>query len=271
MQISGAGNNRTKLKRLSKRDQPKPFIHTARRSNRSLVNNSSMSIPDYMSGKICQVVLRSQRLFNRDYIFQEESLCASDGGFSPGFDGNRESMNSSSSDEVSGGPPSPFLNLNVAQVPLLRESMRGNDFSNTVYTTRDYGEKVTLSMPSSESLPDFNILSDCRMLGSSSNNPIPGSKNARVRRPPSIPQSYAGHGRPTPASRSPVQPIIEHDYGTFLRTMTKHYNQWDLVLLYMRQEILRPKSENTELCSIVRALTEELTRVRHDLTDSNAR
>ncbi|KAI3976192.1 hypothetical protein MKX01_019138 [Papaver californicum] len=234
-------------------------------------------------------------------------------------------MNSSSSDEVvgmetessedipSGGPPSPSLNLNPAQSPLGREAVRGNDFSNSVFvnnsspnednactahddvlppghreTTRNHGEKVTLSMPSPESLPELNILSDRGMLGSGSNNPIPGNENARVRRAPSIPQSDAGHGRPTPASRSPVQPIIEPDYGTLLKTMTKHYSQFLNSVAQLndahnqrvlassadagaRQEILRLKSENTELSSTVRVLTEELTRVRQDLTDSNAR
>ncbi|KAI3990330.1 hypothetical protein MKX01_037669 [Papaver californicum] len=227
----GASDDRTKLKRLRKRDHPKPFTHTARSTKRPFVNTafSSMSIPDAMSGKICQVVRRSQRLFNKDYIFQEESLCASDGGFSPGFDGNRESMNSSSSDEVvgmetessedisSGGPPSPSLNLNPTQAPLGREAMRGNDFSNTYLLTIARLTKITRLLPVATFYHQFLN---------------------------SVAQLNDAHNQRSLASSA--------DAGA-------------------RQEILRLKSENTELSSTVRALTEELTRVRQDLTDSNAR
>ncbi|KAI3986294.1 hypothetical protein MKX01_028575 [Papaver californicum] len=292
----GASTDRTKLKRLRKRDHRKPFTHTARRSKRTFVRHS-------------------QRLFNKDYILQEESLCVLDGGFSHGFDGNRENANSSSSDEdlvmetetsediLSGGPPRPFM----------EKSHERSDLSNTIFVnnsspnednastacddvlspghreaTCDYREKATQSIPSFMSLHEFNILSDRGMLGSFSNTLCPESENTRVCRPPSISQPDDGLGRPTPASRSPVQPIVEPEYDTLLKTMKKHYNQFlnsvaqlndahnqrslaNSVDASARQEILRLESDNIELSSTLRALTEELTRVRQDLTDSNTR
>ncbi|KAI3898109.1 hypothetical protein MKX03_021708, partial [Papaver bracteatum] len=92
-----------------------------------------------------EVARRCQRLFHKNYNFVEESVCASSGAFVHGLAGNRETTNSDSSnndpgfenesseDVSSGGPPSPFPNLNTARAHLGRQAMRGNDFSNTVF------------------------------------------------------------------------------------------------------------------------------------------
>ncbi|KAI3929376.1 hypothetical protein MKW92_021326 [Papaver armeniacum] len=99
------------------------------------LNRNDTQIPDAMSEKVCEVARRSQHLFSKNYNFIEESVCASSGGFVPGLAENSESMNSGSSNDdtlletenfddiSSGGPPSPFLELNAARVPLGREAM----------------------------------------------------------------------------------------------------------------------------------------------------
>ncbi|KAI3871023.1 hypothetical protein MKX03_010869 [Papaver bracteatum] len=80
----------------------------------------------------------------RAILFKEANSCCPVGAFSPAFDGNRESTDSDSGDEVLGmetessdnissGCPSPFTDLGDVQVPLGREAVRGNDFSSTVF------------------------------------------------------------------------------------------------------------------------------------------
>ncbi|XP_026421599.1 uncharacterized protein LOC113317682 [Papaver somniferum] len=158
-----------------------------------------------MSEKVCKVARRCQRLFHKNYNFIEESVCASSDGFVPGLAGNSESTNSDSSNDdlgfenessESGGPPSPFPNLNAARVPLGREAMRGNDFSNTVFiddsspnddnisaarndflppgckeTTRGNGEKFIQSTFPIGSSFNLHVLSDHGLLGSGSTSP----------------------------------------------------------------------------------------------------
>ncbi|KAI3947379.1 hypothetical protein MKX01_004213, partial [Papaver californicum] len=182
----------------------------------SLVNKNSCSMNVLrmflmlcLKRYIFLVIPNNQGLFNKDYILQEEGLCDSYGGIAFGFDANRESKNSGSIDEVlgvetessddifSGGPRSPFINLNVARVPLRRQVMRRNDFLNTLFvddslhnkdntfisrhweTSRDNKEKVTQLISSSEPFPNFNIFSYYGKLGSGSTNPYPNSGNAK--------------------------------------------------------------------------------------------
>ncbi|KAI3883117.1 hypothetical protein MKX03_012517, partial [Papaver bracteatum] len=65
----------------------------------------------------------------------------------PGFE------NDSFEDISSGGPPSPFLNLNATRVPLGRESMRGNDFSNIVFVDNSSSSDDNLSISNSDLMP----------------------------------------------------------------------------------------------------------------------
>ncbi|XP_026419640.1 uncharacterized protein LOC113315595 [Papaver somniferum] len=188
--------------------------------------------------------------------------CCPVGGIAPAFDGNRESTNSGSSDEVLGtntessndissGCPSPFTDLGDAEVPSGREAVRGNDFSNTLFaddtssskdnattshdaalspdcreTTRDNEESVIQPSLPSEPLSNFAVFSDVGMMGSGSTNPCPENENVRVCRPTSIPQSDPGISRPSVASPSPVQSITEPDHNILLQTMTEHFNQF---------------------------------------------
>ncbi|KAI3904912.1 hypothetical protein MKW98_007615, partial [Papaver atlanticum] len=210
-------------------------------------NRNVTQISDAMSEKVCEVARRSQRLFHKDYNFVEESVCSSSGGFIPGLAGNRESTNSGSSnddpgfetesseDVSSGGPPSPFLNLNAARVPLGREAMRGNEFSNTVFIddsspsddnisaarndflppgrkepTCDNGEKVIQSTFPIGSSFNLHVLSNHGLLGSGSISPGLASENARVRRPPSIPIPDVDDGM---TRQSPSIPVPDVDCG----------------------------------------------------------
>ncbi|KAI3950060.1 hypothetical protein MKW98_008505 [Papaver atlanticum] len=256
-------NGRKRFKRLRKGDQPPPFAFNGRRPKIPLVNKAlhTVVVPDAMSGKVCQAVRRSRRLFNKDYTFREASLCGSKGGFAHVFDGNRESTNSGSSDEVLGmntessddnssGWPSPFIDLGDAEVPSGREAVRGNDISNTLFAdddssskdnattahddvlspgrrepTHDNGEKVIQPSLPPEPLSAFEVFSDVGMMGSGSTNPCPENENVRVYRPTLIPQSDPGIRRPAVAPPSPVQPINEPDYSILLKTMAEHYNQ----------------------------------------------
>ncbi|KAI3882449.1 hypothetical protein MKW92_040432, partial [Papaver armeniacum] len=118
-----------------------------------------------MSEKVCVVALRNQRLFHKNYNFVEESVCASSGAFVPGLAENRESTysgssnndpgfeNESSEDVSSGGPPSPFPNLNAARAPLGREAMRGNDFSNTIFIDDSSPSDDNISVARNDFLP----------------------------------------------------------------------------------------------------------------------
>ncbi|KAI3894615.1 hypothetical protein MKW92_035431 [Papaver armeniacum] len=248
-------------------------------------------------------------LINKGYSFKEASSYGPDGGFAPAFDGNRESTNSGSSDEVlrmetessddiSSGCPSPFTDLGDAEVPSGREAVRGNDFSNTLFAedtssskdnattaheavlspdcrepTRDNGEKII--QPSLPSEP----------FGST--NPCPENENVRVCRPTSILQSDPGISRPSLASPSPVQSINEPDHNILLKTMTEYYDQFLKSATQLngalkqraleggadaglRLEIIRLESKNTELSAAIRVLTGELAGVRQKLADSNS-
>ncbi|KAI3875855.1 hypothetical protein MKX03_023778 [Papaver bracteatum] len=125
-----------------------------------------------MSEKICEVSRRSQRLFNNDYNFIEESVCASSGGFVPGPAESRESMDSGSSnddlglendrfEDISlGGLPSPFRNLNATHVPLGREAMRGNDFSNTVFIDNRSSSDDNIFVSNSNLFPPVSEIRD---------------------------------------------------------------------------------------------------------------
>ncbi|KAI3863059.1 hypothetical protein MKW98_015517 [Papaver atlanticum] len=212
-------------------------------------NRNVTQIPDAMSEKVCEVARRSQRLFHKDYNFVEESVCASSGGLIPGLAGNRESTNSE--DFSSGGPPSPFLNLNAACVPLGREAMRGNDFSNTVFIddsspsddnilaarndflppgrkepTCDNGEKVIQSTFPIGSSFNLHVLSDHGLLGSGSISPGLASENARVRRPPSIPVPDVDCGKCPSSSGTPALPVKEPDYESLQNAVTEYYTQF---------------------------------------------
>ncbi|XP_026433546.1 uncharacterized protein LOC113330976 [Papaver somniferum] len=249
----GASNGKTSFKRLRKGDQLLSFTFKGRYPKNQLVNKAPqfVIVPDAMSGKICEAARRSKRLINKGYSCKVASSYGPGVGFAPAFDGNRESMNSGSSDEVlrmeiessddiSSGCPSPFTNLVDAQVPLGREAVRGNDFSNTVFaddnltskenastardsiqspghrkSTCDNGEKVIQPPLPTDTLPDFDIFSDRGMMGSGSTNPCHATENVRVRRPASILQPDIS--RPSPASPSPIHPINEPDCDTLLK------------------------------------------------------
>ncbi|MCL7021424.1 hypothetical protein MKW94_022760 [Papaver nudicaule] len=100
-----------------------------------------------MSEFVCNPVRRSKRLINKDYNYREQSLCASSIGFTPDFDGNRESLDSdsdngssrlvaeSSEDLSSSRPPSSFADLNVPQKSLVGEVVGGNDQPSIVFIT----------------------------------------------------------------------------------------------------------------------------------------
>ncbi|KAI3835107.1 hypothetical protein MKX03_016793 [Papaver bracteatum] len=197
--------------------------HRINRDAESLIRNVT-HIPDAMSEKVCVVARRCQRLFHKNYNFVEESVCASSGAFVTGLAENRESTNSgfsnndpgfeneSSEGISSGGPPSPFPNLNAAHAPLGREAMRGNDLSNTVFIDDSSPSDDNISVARNDFLPpgrkeptcnnggkviqstfpigsSFNshVLSDHGLLGSGSTDPILANESARVCRPPSIP------------------------------------------------------------------------------------
>ncbi|KAI3835422.1 hypothetical protein MKX03_034512 [Papaver bracteatum] len=234
----GASNGKIILKRLRKGDQPLPLTFNT---------SKFVSVPDAMSGKICQAARRSNRLAEKGYVFKEASSCCPVGVFAPAFDGNRErtnpgsgdevhEMKTESSDDISSGCPSPFTDLGDAQVPLGSEAVRENDISNTLFvddnlTSKDnmspardsisspghrgptcnFGEKVIPSPLPTEFFPDFNIFSDRGMMGSGSTNLCPDNENVKICRPASIPQSVTGISRSAPASPSPVQPVNEPD------------------------------------------------------------
>ncbi|KAI3837620.1 hypothetical protein MKX03_029745 [Papaver bracteatum] len=255
----GVSNGKTRFKRLRKGDQLFLFIFNGRRPKNPLANKASqfVMIPDAMSGKICQPTRSSKRLVNKGYSFKEASSCCPVGGISPAFDGNRESTNSGSRDEVLGtntessndiysGCPSPFTDLGDAEVPSGREAVRGNDLSNTLFadytssskvnatfshdavreTTRDNEGNVIQPPLPSEPLSNFAVFSDIGMMGSGSTNPCSENENVRVCRPTSIPQSDPGISRPSVASPSPMQSITEPDHNILLQTMTEHFNQF---------------------------------------------
>ncbi|KAI3862200.1 hypothetical protein MKX03_037370 [Papaver bracteatum] len=198
------------------------------------LNGNATHIPDAMSEKVCIVARRCPP-------------CASSGAFVPGLAENRESTNSGSSnndpgfenesseDVSSGGPPSPFPNLNAAGAPLGRETMRGNDFSNTVFIedsspsddnisvacndflppgrkepTRNNGEKVIQSTFPIGSSFNLHVLSDHGLLGSGSTYPILANESARVCRPPSIPVPDVDDGM---ARQPPSIPVPDVDDG----------------------------------------------------------
>ncbi|KAI3919487.1 hypothetical protein MKW98_030198 [Papaver atlanticum] len=234
------------------------------------LNRNVIQIPDAMSEKVCEIARRSQRLCNKNYNFIEESVCASSGGFFP----------------------SPFLNLNVTGVPIGREAMRGNDFSNTVFID-DSSPMNVLS----------HVLSDHGLLGSGSTSPRLANESARVRRPPSIPVPDVDDGMvcqppsisvpnvdggmmrqppsiPAPdvdggncpsSSRTPALPVKEPDYESLQNAVTEYYTQrlitnvlWPVVLMLM-------ESKNTELSAAIRVLTEELAGARQELANSKSR
>ncbi|KAI3965914.1 hypothetical protein MKX01_010871, partial [Papaver californicum] len=101
----------------------------------------------------------------------------------------------SSDDNFSSCPPSLFINLNVARVPLRRQVVSGNNFVNTLFLDNSSPNKYNSS------------ISRGRMLT------------------PSISQIDTGIGRPIRTLRYPVQPINEPDYDMFLNTMTEHHNK----------------------------------------------
>ncbi|KAI3872631.1 hypothetical protein MKW92_038174, partial [Papaver armeniacum] len=233
------------LRRLRKTHQDyRP--HRVNRDAEPLKRNVT-HIPDAMSEKVCVVARHCQRLFHKNYNFVEESVCASSGAFVPGLAENRENINSGSSDEdlgvepeifediSSGGPPSPFLNLNAARIPLGRESIEEMTFPIPfIYDSSPSNDNISASVMifyhqviqppfPTEYLLDCNLFSACGLMGSGSTNPCPENEN--VTRPASIPQSDTGISRPVPASLSLFQPINESDCGTLLKTMTAHYDQ----------------------------------------------
>ncbi|MCL7029731.1 hypothetical protein MKW94_027087, partial [Papaver nudicaule] len=180
-----------------------------------------------MSEKVCRLFRRSQRLRSKNYVFREESLCASNDRRVPNSRGNRESSNSSddipgtdaeSSEGISsGGPPSPCANVNVPQGLFNCEVVRGNDFSRSVFINDSSGDEDNASIgpaapdnnsPTSHGNPtnvkgkdarqpsgssgnssdsEFLEAHDYGLLGSGSGSPF-DSENARVRRPLSIPE-----------------------------------------------------------------------------------
>ncbi|KAI3858179.1 hypothetical protein MKX03_033566 [Papaver bracteatum] len=233
-------NSVRRLRRLRKTHQD----YRPHRRNRDAepLNGNATHIPDAMSEKVCIVSRSCQRLFHKNYNFAEESVCASSSAFVPGLAENRESTNSGSSnndpgfenksseDVSSGGPPSPFPNLNVARAPLGREATRVNDFSNTVFIedsspsddnisvacndflplgrkepTRNNDEKVIQSTFPIGSSFNLHVLSDHGLLGSGSIDPILANESARVCRPPSIPvpDVYDGMVRQPPSISVP--------------------------------------------------------------------
>ncbi|KAI3872629.1 hypothetical protein MKW92_038172 [Papaver armeniacum] len=254
----GASNGKTSFKRLRKGDQPLPFAYNSRHPKNPLVNKALkfVTVPDAVCGKICQVARHNKPLVNKGYTFKEASSCCPVGEFAPAFDGNRESTNSGSGNEVLGMEK--FLTTFLLVVQVLsptwvmlkfhweEKPLRGNDFSSTVFVddnltskdnasparesilspepTCDNGEKVIQPPFPTESLLDCNLFSACGLMGSGSTNPCPENEN--VTRPASIPQSDTGISRPVPVSLSLFQPINESDCGTLLKTMTTHYDQF---------------------------------------------
>ncbi|KAI3864435.1 hypothetical protein MKX03_019283 [Papaver bracteatum] len=85
--------------------------------------------------------------------------------FISGLAENREILNSGSSNDDLGlendsiedisscGPPRPFPNLNETHVPLGREAMRGNDFSNTFFIDNTSPSVDNISVSNSDLFP----------------------------------------------------------------------------------------------------------------------
>ncbi|MCL7028074.1 hypothetical protein MKW94_005002 [Papaver nudicaule] len=204
-------------------------------------------------------VRRSRRLHNKDYTFREDSLCASNDSFTPGFSGNRESLSSASSvgslndasesseDISSGSPPSPFQEMNAAQVLSGMEAMRGNEFSHTVlfdgsspnadYTsaahtnltppgskeaTHENDRGVIQFHQTSSPLPHLPLFPVYGPLGKNSDNPCFGSENVRERRPSTVPDTDIGIEQCAAASEIPSQSPGESDHAQLFNSMAKH-------------------------------------------------
>ncbi|KAI3887313.1 hypothetical protein MKX03_017874 [Papaver bracteatum] len=261
-----------------------------------LLNINVTHIPDAISEKVCEVARRCQCLSHKKYNFVEESVCALSESTNSGSSNDDPGFETESSEDVSsGGPPSPFPNLNASRVPLGREAMRGNDFSNTVFIDDSSPSDDNILVARNDFLPrgysfNLHILSDHGLLGSGSISPRLTSENARVSRPPSIPVPDVDDGMarqppsiPVPdvdggtypsSSQTPSIPLKEPDYESLQNAVTLFMNSVaelkeahhkrslaSGVEADARQEIMRLENK-------IRVLTEELFKVRKELAES---
>ncbi|KAI3870224.1 hypothetical protein MKX03_011912 [Papaver bracteatum] len=140
------------FRRLRKTHQDYRACHV-NRDAKPLIRNVT-HIPDAMSEKVCVVARRCQRLFHKNYNFVEESVCASSESTNSGSSNNDLGFENESSEGISsGGPPSPFPNLNAAHAPLGREAMRGNDLSNNVFIDDSSPSDDNISVARNDFLP----------------------------------------------------------------------------------------------------------------------
>ncbi|MCL7024391.1 hypothetical protein MKW94_019308 [Papaver nudicaule] len=261
-------------------------------------------IPDAMSEKVCYQHRWSERLRNKDYVFTEESMCASTSGFAPSLDefgGNKESSNSGPSDEIpgaesesaedvsSGGTPSSCREVYAEQVPLSREAIRGNDFSNTIFVDDnppshsqpacDSGGGTVQSDLPSESLPGPQAPPDFGLLGAGLDSRWGENENARVRRPSSVPHPGVDTRFHVPASRVLSSPLNESDYRRLLGAMTENCNQLQNSLarlnnissfasgsdVSVRCEVGELKAANAKLSTSLTSMAEELDAMKGTL------
>ncbi|KAI3929375.1 hypothetical protein MKW92_021325, partial [Papaver armeniacum] len=106
--------------------------------------------------------------------------------------------------------------------------------------------------------------------------------------PPSIPVPDADGGNRPYSSRNPSLPVKEIDYESLQNAVTEYYTQFMNSVAQLkeahhqrslasgvdanaRQEITRLEDEITKLPSTIRALNEELLKVRQELADSKSR
>ncbi|KAI3887527.1 hypothetical protein MKX03_032036 [Papaver bracteatum] len=255
----GVSNVKTRFKRLRKDDQLLSFTFNGRRPKNPLVNKASqfVIVPNVMSGKIFQPTRRSKCLVNKGYSFKEAISCCPVGSSDEVLGTNTESSN-----DISSGCPSPFNDLGDAEVPSGRESVRGNNFSNTCFaddtssskdnatTSHDAAlspEKLLVIMNKMLSnhlfhpLSNFAVFSDVGMMGSGSTNPCPENENIRFLK-------FA-----TQLNGTLRQRALEGGADAGLRL-----------------EIIRLESKNTELSAAIRVLTEELAGARQELSKSKS-
>ncbi|MCL7049518.1 hypothetical protein MKW94_010718 [Papaver nudicaule] len=279
---------RRKRRRVSSNRSPSPDLHSEKNFRRlrkglrehqplhmnssASPNNANMtSVPDAMSEFVCNPVRRSNRLINKDYNYREQSLCASSIGFSPDFDGNRESLDSdsdngssrlvaeSSEDLSSSRPPSAFADLNVPQKSLVGEVVGGNDQPSIVF--------ITVNSTDEENTP---IAQGNNMTPAHDNNPPPGGEktiysNEKINIQSSSSESLSSHHvvpdlvrmganstNPQPGdenarvcrSRSIPQPnVVTGDENLASQSPTKTVNDCDSLFIEHYNQIINSMAE----------------------------
>ncbi|MCL7021589.1 hypothetical protein MKW94_010758 [Papaver nudicaule] len=290
---------RRKRRRVSSNRSPSPDLHSEKKfirlrkglreqqpphmNSSASPNNANMtSVPDAMSEFVCNPVLRSKRLINKDYNYREQCLCASSIGFTPDFDGNRESLDSdsdngssrlvaeSSEDLSSSRPPSSFADLNVPQKSFVGEVVGGNDQPSIVF--------ITVNSTDEEKTP---IAQGNNITPAHDNSPPPGGEkpihsnekiNIRSSSSESLPSHHADPNFMRMGANS-TNPQPGDENARIINSMAElsvAYNRRSRIGgtdVGEKQEIIQLKRENAELKKEVIKLTQEVLTVRQELDD----